>query len=60
MTTFLNVCCRNKYIRWRFLLRRLVEVIFLSAVLAGISQQWIMPTVQNTFKVRLGTMGPRE
>jgi hypothetical protein len=33
-------------------MRRAFECIFFFAVVIGISQQWIMPTVENTFKVR--------
>ena len=43
---------RSPHIRWRFLGRRAVEVIFFSILIFIMGQQWIMPTVENTFKVR--------
>ncbi len=33
-------------------MRRGFECVFLLAVVAGIYQQWISPTVKNSFKVR--------
>ncbi|EDQ89779.1 uncharacterized protein MONBRDRAFT_20830 [Monosiga brevicollis MX1] len=37
-------------IRWRFLARRLFEMLVMSAMILSIGQQWIEPTVLNTFK----------
>eukprot|EP01147_Barroeca_monosierra_P009553 gene9553-1782_t len=41
---------RSNRIRYRFLMRRCFEAFFLLSLIVAISQQWIMPTVENTFK----------
>lgn len=41
---------RNTRIRKRFLLRRLAEFFFLLGIIIGAVQQWIIPTVNNSFQ----------
>ncbi|EGD82136.1 acyl-coenzyme A:diacylglycerol acyltransferase 1 [Salpingoeca rosetta] len=41
---------RTPRVRVRFLIRRIIEVVFLFAVIVTLAQQWVMPTVENTFK----------
>uniref|UniRef100_A0A667H8N5 O-acyltransferase n=1 Tax=Lynx canadensis TaxID=61383 RepID=A0A667H8N5_LYNCA len=46
---------RSPRIRKRFLLRRLLEMLFLTQLQVGLIQQWMVPTIQNSmkpFKVR--------
>lgn len=39
---------RNERIRKRFLIRRAVEVIFLSQLMLALAQQWLLPTIINS------------
>ncbi|CAB3996307.1 diacylglycerol O-acyltransferase 1-like, partial [Paramuricea clavata] len=41
---------RSKKIRVRFLLRRIAEFLFLIGVILAIVQQWMVPTITNSFK----------
>ncbi|XP_075405223.1 diacylglycerol O-acyltransferase 1 [Tenrec ecaudatus] len=41
---------RSPRIRKRFLLRRLLEMLFLTQLQVGLIQQWIVPTIQNSMK----------
>eukprot|EP00043_Microstomoeca_roanoka_P009323 m.88821 g.88821 ORF g.88821 m.88821 type:complete len:505 (-) comp14551_c2_seq1:91-1605(-) len=41
---------RSPRIRLRFLVRRSFEVVFLFMLIVIMGQQWVMPTVENTFK----------
>ncbi|XP_053646253.1 diacylglycerol O-acyltransferase 1 [Cherax quadricarinatus] len=41
---------RSQRIRIRFLLRRMLEVIVISNILLAMFQQWIIPSVKNSFK----------
>ncbi|XP_036423425.1 diacylglycerol O-acyltransferase 1a [Colossoma macropomum] len=41
---------RSPRIRKRFLLRRLLEMLFLMQLQVGLIQQWMVPTVQNSMK----------
>eukprot|EP00079_Xenopus_tropicalis_P018432 XP_004920079.2 PREDICTED: diacylglycerol O-acyltransferase 1 [Xenopus tropicalis] len=41
---------RSPRIRKRFLLRRLVEMLFIMQLLVGLIQQWMVPTIQNSMK----------
>ncbi|XP_076055832.1 diacylglycerol O-acyltransferase isoform X2 [Oratosquilla oratoria] len=41
---------RSSRIRKRFLLRRILEMIVLSNILMGLFQQWIIPSVRNSFQ----------
>ncbi|XP_002736160.1 diacylglycerol O-acyltransferase 1-like [Saccoglossus kowalevskii] len=41
---------RSERIRKRFLIRRIVEMVFLIQIVLGLIQQWIVPTVQNSMK----------
>lgn len=41
---------RNSRIRIRFLLRRIAEFFFLIGIVLGAVQQWIVPTVKNSWK----------
>lgn len=41
---------RTKRIRWQFVLRRILEVILLSALVISLVQQWVSPAVDNTIK----------
>ncbi|XP_078367588.1 diacylglycerol O-acyltransferase 1-like isoform X1 [Oculina patagonica] len=41
---------RNARIRKRFLIRRIIEFIFLVGIVIGAIQQWIVPTVKNSWK----------
>lgn len=48
-----TLLCRTEKIRKRFLVRRLLEIVFFGSVVLGLAQQWVLPTVENTFRVRL-------
>lgn len=39
---------RSARIRKRFLFKRVVEMVFLSQIMLGLIQQWIVPTVKNS------------
>ncbi|KAK3603413.1 hypothetical protein CHS0354_009392 [Potamilus streckersoni] len=41
---------RSQRIRKRFLLKRFLEMLFLSSLIMGLIQQWIIPTVRNSMK----------
>ncbi|XP_043088998.1 diacylglycerol O-acyltransferase 1a isoform X3 [Puntigrus tetrazona] len=41
---------RSPRIRKRFLLRRLLEMVFLMQLMLGLIQQWMVPTIQNSMK----------
>ncbi|XP_070576065.1 diacylglycerol O-acyltransferase 1-like [Ptychodera flava] len=41
---------RSERIRKRFLIRRIIEMLFLAEVMLGLIQQWIVPTVANSMK----------
>ncbi|XP_054241403.1 diacylglycerol O-acyltransferase 1 [Indicator indicator] len=41
---------RSPRVRKRFLLRRLLEMLFLMQLLVGLIQQWMVPTIQNSMK----------
>uniref|UniRef100_A0A3Q3IX97 O-acyltransferase n=1 Tax=Monopterus albus TaxID=43700 RepID=A0A3Q3IX97_MONAL len=41
---------RSPRIRKRFLMRRLFEMLFLTQLLVGLIQQWMVPTIQNSMK----------
>uniref|UniRef100_A0A3P8WCC5 O-acyltransferase n=1 Tax=Cynoglossus semilaevis TaxID=244447 RepID=A0A3P8WCC5_CYNSE len=41
---------RSSRVRKRFLIRRLLEMLFLMQLLVGLIQQWIVPTIQNSMK----------
>ncbi|KAM6148279.1 diacylglycerol O-acyltransferase 1 [Rhynchocyon petersi] len=41
---------RSPRIRKRFLLRRLLELLFLTQLQVGLIQQWMVPTIQNSMK----------
>ncbi|XP_033754870.1 diacylglycerol O-acyltransferase 1-like isoform X2 [Pecten maximus] len=41
---------RSLRIRKRFLIKRIVEMLFLSQLILGLIQQWIVPTVQNSMR----------
>lgn len=41
---------RTIRIRKRFLLKRIVEMMFLAQLMTGLVQQWIIPTVNNSLK----------
>uniref|UniRef100_A0A665TFD7 O-acyltransferase n=1 Tax=Echeneis naucrates TaxID=173247 RepID=A0A665TFD7_ECHNA len=41
---------RSPRIRKRFLMRRLLEMLFLMQLLVGLIQQWMVPTIQNSMK----------
>ncbi|XP_042231643.1 diacylglycerol O-acyltransferase 1-like isoform X2 [Homarus americanus] len=41
---------RSQRIRKRFLLRRMLEVILITNILLAMFQQWIIPSVKNSFK----------
>lgn len=41
---------RSARIRKRFLLRRLLEMVFLMQLMLGLIQQWMVPTIQNSMK----------
>nr|XP_033788917.1 diacylglycerol O-acyltransferase 1 [Geotrypetes seraphini] len=41
---------RSSRIRKRFLLRRLLEMLFFMQLLIGLIQQWMVPTIQNSMK----------
>uniref|UniRef100_A0A7M4F9Z9 O-acyltransferase n=1 Tax=Crocodylus porosus TaxID=8502 RepID=A0A7M4F9Z9_CROPO len=41
---------RSPRIRKRFLLRRLVEMLFFTQLIVGLIQQWMVPTIQNSMK----------
>ncbi|XP_004618769.1 diacylglycerol O-acyltransferase 1 [Sorex araneus] len=41
---------RSPRIRKRFLLRRLLEMLFFTQLLVGLIQQWMVPTIQNSMK----------
>lgn len=41
---------RSPRIRKRFLLRRLLEMLFIMQLLVGLIQQWMVPTIQNSMK----------
>uniref|UniRef100_A0A8C5E6F2 O-acyltransferase n=1 Tax=Gouania willdenowi TaxID=441366 RepID=A0A8C5E6F2_GOUWI len=41
---------RSSRIRKRFLMRRLLEMLFLMQLLVGLIQQWMVPTIQNSMK----------
>lgn len=41
---------RSPRIRKRFLLRRLMEMLFFMQLLVGLIQQWMVPTIQNSMK----------
>ncbi|XP_038616146.1 diacylglycerol O-acyltransferase 1 [Tachyglossus aculeatus] len=41
---------RSPRIRKRFLLRRLLEMLFFMQLLVGLIQQWMVPTIQNSMK----------
>ncbi|XP_052449048.1 diacylglycerol O-acyltransferase 1-like [Carassius gibelio] len=41
---------RSPRIRKRFLLRRLLEMLFLMQLMIGLIQQWMVPTIQNSMK----------
>ncbi|XP_021341786.1 diacylglycerol O-acyltransferase 1-like isoform X2 [Mizuhopecten yessoensis] len=41
---------RSLRIRKRFLIKRCLEMLFLSQLMLGLIQQWIVPTVQNSMK----------
>uniref|UniRef100_A0A8C1YFS7 O-acyltransferase n=1 Tax=Cyprinus carpio TaxID=7962 RepID=A0A8C1YFS7_CYPCA len=41
---------RSPRIRKRFLLRRLLEMVFLMQLILGLIQQWMVPTIQNSMK----------
>ncbi|XP_078367597.1 diacylglycerol O-acyltransferase 1-like [Oculina patagonica] len=41
---------RNKKIRKHFLVRRIIEFFFLVGIMIGAIQQWIVPTVKNSWK----------
>eukprot|EP00051_Salpingoeca_urceolata_P006328 m.83956 g.83956 ORF g.83956 m.83956 type:complete len:528 (+) comp14781_c0_seq3:165-1748(+) len=43
---------RTERIRRRFLLRRIFEAIFLLCLAGGLAQQWVSPTLNNTFKTQ--------
>ena len=39
---------RSKKVRKRFLIRRTIEVVFLSQLMLGLVQQWLFPTIVNS------------
>ncbi|XP_074644196.1 diacylglycerol O-acyltransferase 1-like [Tubulanus polymorphus] len=39
---------RSSRIRKRFLVKRIIEMLFLSQLMTGLIQQWIMPTIKNS------------
>ncbi|XP_032323455.1 diacylglycerol O-acyltransferase 1 isoform X1 [Camelus dromedarius] len=41
---------RSPRVRKRFLLRRLLEMLFLTQLQVGLIQQWMVPTIQNSMK----------
>ncbi|XP_045915205.1 diacylglycerol O-acyltransferase 1a isoform X2 [Micropterus dolomieu] len=41
---------RSPRIRKRFLIRRLLEMLFFTQLLVGLIQQWMVPTIQNSMK----------
>uniref|UniRef100_A0A8R1DQ72 O-acyltransferase n=1 Tax=Caenorhabditis japonica TaxID=281687 RepID=A0A8R1DQ72_CAEJA len=41
---------RTPRIRKRFLIKRIVELIFLSFLIAALVQQWVVPTVRNSMR----------
>ncbi|XP_030076690.1 diacylglycerol O-acyltransferase 1 [Microcaecilia unicolor] len=41
---------RSPRIRKRFLLRRLLEMLFFMQLIVGLIQQWMVPTIQNSMK----------
>lgn len=41
---------RSPRIRKRFLLRRILEMLFFTQLLVGLIQQWMVPTIQNSMK----------
>ncbi|CAJ0950463.1 unnamed protein product [Ranitomeya imitator] len=41
---------RSPRIRKRFLLRRLLEMLFIMQLLVGLIQQWMVPAIQNSMK----------
>ncbi|XP_003463783.2 diacylglycerol O-acyltransferase 1 isoform X2 [Cavia porcellus] len=41
---------RSPRIRKRFLLRRLLEILFFTQLQVGLIQQWMVPTIQNSMK----------
>ncbi|KAG8515414.1 Diacylglycerol O-acyltransferase 1, partial [Galemys pyrenaicus] len=41
---------RSPRIRKRFLLRRLLEMLFLTQLQVGLIQQWVVPTIQNSMQ----------
>ncbi|NXO01084.1 DGAT1 acyltransferase, partial [Rhinopomastus cyanomelas] len=41
---------RSPRVRKRFLLRRLLEMLFIVQLLVGLVQQWMVPTIQNSMK----------
>ncbi|XP_006038352.2 diacylglycerol O-acyltransferase 1 [Alligator sinensis] len=41
---------RSPRIRKRFLLRRLIEMLFFTQLIVGLIQQWMVPTIQNSMK----------
>eukprot|EP00730_Choanoeca_flexa_P016397 TRINITY_DN7729_c0_g1_i2.p1 TRINITY_DN7729_c0_g1~~TRINITY_DN7729_c0_g1_i2.p1 ORF type:complete len:513 (+),score=81.15 TRINITY_DN7729_c0_g1_i2:50-1540(+) len=41
---------RNDRIRWRFLVRRMAEVVLMLFFVTSFEQQWVQPTLTNTFK----------
>ncbi|KAL3860276.1 hypothetical protein ACJMK2_010419 [Sinanodonta woodiana] len=41
---------RSQRIRKRFLMKRVLEMLFLSSLIMGLIQQWIIPTVRNSMK----------
>ncbi|XP_077982831.1 diacylglycerol O-acyltransferase 1-like [Glandiceps talaboti] len=41
---------RSERIRKRFLIRRIIEMVFLIQIMLGLIQQWIVPTVANAMK----------
>ncbi|XP_071959644.1 diacylglycerol O-acyltransferase 1-like [Antedon mediterranea] len=41
---------RSARIRKRFLIRRIIEIVFLLQLMLGLVQQWIVPTVMNAVK----------
>lgn len=50
---------RSPRIRKRFLLRRVLEMLFFTQLQVGLIQQWMVPTIQNSmkpFKVRSGSL----
>ncbi|XP_076311213.1 diacylglycerol O-acyltransferase 1-like isoform X2 [Tachypleus tridentatus] len=41
---------RSARIRKRFLLKRIIEMLFLIQLILGLVQQWMVPTINNSFK----------